>query len=263
MKNDEITNFISSNQNYLAPQKYISGRITEYDISQANINMLIHYGKIDRKQYEYLSKLPKHYREVEVGLLIKQDIEYYNCIEQGIIAFKIKLFEYNKIDISEVVRIANDAVFINRSTDLKYTLFDNVLFKKKSVYNSMIVLDRIIVFFWYDNNGMNIEVKGLNENAKLLHLDYMLSFIANVMYLIERVSINDAIRFVSEFYDEYINLRLPIEYYRELNPESLYKHKETDFYLFDISIDDVDINYNLYIIREIWSILLTKYNVKH
>lgn len=250
---------------YINPSRYISGRIVEYDIKAANINTLYEARAIDDKLYNYLLFLPKKDREVYIGKLIKSDNKYYDCIKNGIISAKKKLIQYNgNIEVPDIVRIANDAVYINKSYDLKNTKFGNIEFKKSNPYSSMIWLQskgtNLLIFFYYNNNGINIDVKGINTQCQLLHADYMLTFIANVIYNLEKVSLEDALNLVTSFYEDYINMRLPLGYYRELNSMSLYRLKYTDFAVECPGNEPVDINFNLYIIRDLYSILLELYN---
>lgn len=254
---------LASATSYITPSRYISGRIVEYDIRAANITMLRKYNAITEEYFNFLLSLPKHNREVEIGLLINTDIKYFNIIRDGILDAKKKLFVANNINPLSIVRIANDAVFINSSNDLKFTVFDNVIFKQKSISNSMIKLDKLIIFFSYIGENLNIITKGIKPEIQKLHENFMLTFIANILYLLERVSPIDALNCINEFYEDYVNLRLPIEYYRELNDKSYYKYKYQGYYLSTVSdINDIDINYNLFILRELWSIVLEKCNLR-
>lgn len=247
---------------YVTPLNYVSGRIVEYDIASANITMLYKAGAITKSYYDYLSFLPKHDREVLVGMMIRKNRDIYNIIKNGIIESKRKLFEMNNISFDTVVRIANDAVYINSPIDLQYTCFGNVIFKKKSISCSMTRLGNLLLFFSYNSDNINLEVKGMSKENQVLHQDYMFTFIAQVINIIERYNIEDALNEIGLFYKEYVNLELPKEYYRELSADSYYKIKNSQFYVSDIdSVEDIDINYNLYIIRELWAIILEKYNV--
>lgn len=255
---------LAERTSYLTPSRYVSGRIVEYDIKSANITMLRKYNAIDDKYFNFLSNLPKQNREIEIGLLIKQDIKYFNIIKNGIMEAKKKLFEYNNIEIPSIVRIANDAVYISSSNDLLYTQFDDVLFVKKSISSSMIKLNNLLIFLSYNiYDELNINIKGIKEENQILHAEFMITFIANILYLIERVSPIDALNTLNQFYDDYINLRLPKEYYREFNSSSYYKYKYGNFYLSEVQdLNDIDINYNLFILRELWSIVLEKCNLR-
>lgn len=248
---------------YLHPSRYVSGRIVEYDIKSANITMLHKYGKIDDKYFYYLYNLPKRDREIEVGNMIKTDPSIYDIIKNGIREAKIKLFDSNDIHLFDIVRIANDAVYINKSYNLKNIVFDDVEFKIKSISSVMIKLNNLIIFYYNDNNGTNIDIKGMSEQTMLLHYDYLLNDIAQIIFLVEKVSIDEALWYFNALYDNYINLRLPKEYYRCFDSKSLYKHNKANFYLSNIdNIKDIDINYNLVLLRELWSILLELYNIK-
>lgn len=253
---------IITRTSYIYPLRYISGRIVEYDIKSANVSILYKYGKIDKKYYNYLTSLPKISREIEIGLLIRDDITYFDTIQEGIKEAKFALGKTNNIKPEEIIRVANDAVYINRPYDLKYTSFDNIIFNIKTISNSMIKLDKLVIFISYNGDNINIDVKGINDDKLSLHQEYMLSFIANAVYLLERSSIEDSIKFITEFYEDYINLRLDKGFYRELNVYSLFKYKHSEFFLEELSINDIDINYNLFIIRELWSIILEKFNIQ-
>lgn len=267
---EDLKNFIVQNTNYTNPSRYLSGRICEYDIKSANITMLYNANIINYDYYLYLSKLPKINREKEIGLMIRDDVDengnsvknLCNIIQQGIIQAKLMFIDSNNIELENIARIANDAIYINKPYDLENLVFGNVEFRKKLQANSMVQLrGKLIIFSWYINDNINIEVKGINEYVQSLHQEYMLTIIANVIYLMERVSVEDAIEFLSNFYEEYVNLKLPIQYYRELNSESLYRIKGSRYCVSNINdITMIDINYNLLVLRDLYSILIDMYN---
>jgi hypothetical protein len=59
---------------YAAPYQYLINRnIQEYDISKANITILLDIGYITKDEYQYLYSLPKQQREVKVGLKMRND----------------------------------------------------------------------------------------------------------------------------------------------------------------------------------------------
>lgn len=261
MKNDPLM-ILAETTSYVIPFRYVSGRITEYDIVSANISILHMYGEIDDTYYEYLKQLPKHDREVEIGKWIAEDKSIYDTIQKGIIAAKYKLFTENGIAPESVVRIANDAVYINQDYDLKKTTFEEITFKKKLVSSSMMNLNNLLFFYRYEKEEIYLEVIGLGKEAKMLHADYMLSFIGTIMHLVERVSVTEALQYLSSFYEDYVNLKLERGFYRELNSVSSFRLKGTGFLLYEIkNFYEIEIGYNLYLIRELWSILLELYQM--
>ena len=48
-------------ENYLTPDKYVSGHIVEYDMEKANINMLLKANVIDQNYYNFLYYLLLNY----------------------------------------------------------------------------------------------------------------------------------------------------------------------------------------------------------
>lgn len=274
LTNEQIQ--LASKLNYFCDERFISGRIVEYDLRAANISMLREYGLMNDELYRFMLSSNKQYREEFIGWQIKKEKEEsdksnsidgsitYKTIYEGIKAAKLKLFEANNIQPSEVIRIANDAVYINRHSDLQYTKFSEfVEFKQKMIADTCIkIFPTLIIFYWTSLDGnMNLEVKGISDQNKLiLHQNYMLSFIGSVLLTYERAGTIDAIHLIQDFYNDYIQRKLPIEFYRELNGRSLYKVVNYGYFLEDIDdINIIDISYNGNVIRELWKLLLTKY----
>ena len=164
---------IMMKQNYLHPSRYISGRIVEYDIKSANISTLRMQNIISEEDYIRLSNMPKINREIEIGLMIKNDKEIYNYIQKGIKSAKLALAKANSIDIESICRIANDAVYINSVSNLQRTKFgDYIEFKQKSEFNIMLTLLNVIIFCKFmDDGNIDVDIKGIGDNMAL-HQNY-------------------------------------------------------------------------------------------
>lgn len=261
--NNEAIQMVSVH-NYFSKRPYISGRIVEYDIKSANITMLRKYGKISDEYYNYLSRLPKLDREKEIGLLIRQDKSYFDTIQFGILEAKKQLAIQNNIQPESIVRVANDAVYINTPYNLQYTKFNDVEFKEKSISNVYVKIGtNILIFVSFIGDDIDIDIKGISKSHQTLHQNHMVSFIGNLIYMIERVSPVDALKMITDFYNNYVNLRLPVEYYREFNGESFYKIKGSNFHISNpTSLDQIDIGCNLLVLRELWSVVLSLCNLR-
>lgn len=244
--------------NYVCPDRFVSGQIIEYDIKQANISMLYKYGGIDQQKYEFLKNIPKYNREVIVGNMIKEDKKIYNIIQKGIKESKVQLFDANDIKSYEVIRIANDAVYVNRINGLKYTEFDGVKFVQKSKSTCYLKLNNIL-FFINCGNDINVDIKGLGDNYGI-HTP-MISIIVNIINELYFMDVKSAMNSLNSFIEDYIKLNLGAEYYRELTPEAKYRVIGGQFFLSEIEYirPEIDINYNLYILRELASILYEIY----
>lgn len=263
MDNIDIIKDLANKVSYEAPRDYISGRITEYDLRAANINCLKHLGLISDNEYNYFLNLPKWNREVEVGHLQRENISIYNAISDEIKRVKYNFLVANHIDPSSIVRIANDAVYINSFINLQYLFFDDTYeFRIKGQYNVMMRLGKnITLFVRLDDNNYDVDVKGINDNKLFLHESF-LSFLCNIIFNIERVGIKEAIKLYNDFYEKYVKRELDINYYREFNAASLYRHK-SGFLMSQIQdVKDLRIDYNLYLLRELWSILLSLTKIK-
>lgn len=263
-------------QNYLNPSRYISGRIIEYDLKAANISSLRSGNFISQEDYEYLSNLPKIQREVEIGLRIKRDKSVYDNIQKGIKGAKKLLIESNNISDDNIVRIANDAVYVNSVIDLPYTIFGNYLkFVKKSEANVFVNLGSPILFLGFREDGnINVDFKNINQDILYLHEDYMINTIVTTVVLIERSSIYEAINYITNICNQYVSLQLPLGFYREFNNQSSYRIKniavpfgstDAQFGIQTLSENDkqyIDINYNYTILRELFSIVLELYTMQ-
>lgn len=264
MEANEEIKLLADSVSYEIPTNYVSGRITEYDIKSANISMLKRYNMISDNEYNYYISLPKNFREQDIGKLIRnRGVEYYNKISEGIKDAKLQFLIRNNISPLSVVRVANDALYINSFIDCtELQIYDTVRFVPKSVYNVMMRLNDDISIYVNIDKDYTIDVIGINNNLLYLHQSF-LEFLCNMIYYIEKTSISDTLNYFNDFYKSYINKELSIEYYREFNSYSMYRHKSGRYLLSSVSsIDDIDINYNLYLLRNIFSILVSKVNIK-
>lgn len=239
-----------------------SSKITEYDISQANITMLHNSGMIDENLLMYLKNLPKIDREIYVGNMIRTDKRYYDAIANGILNAKKEFFHKNQITDNEVIRVVNDAVFVNRTTPIYQTVFGNVEFRAKNAYTTFVRLSNLVVLFNpLDGINLSIDIVGMSDEVLELHKDYFLNFIIQILYQIERAPIDSVLNTYNQFYQSYINRELPIEYYREFNARSQYRIQSINTIeswtlpsFQDIKL--VDIGFNASILRELYAAII-------
>lgn len=252
----------------------INANIVEYDISKANITMMLSYGLISQDEYNKFASMDKMTREVSIGRRIKADngeltssgIRIQKCITEGIKNAKRLLFEYNQLPVESIVRIANDAVFVNGGL-LRYTDFDLnnngiiVSFKQKNVFNIMLNLGLVTIFI-NDNpmaNSIDVDVKGIKDELLNKHQPF-LEFICNLLSDMQRSGKETALLIFNDFYEKYINKELPVEYYREFNATSSYRFaKSHQFYIDDAPEsykDKLDIEYNLSVLRKLYSAIM-------
>lgn len=251
-------------KNYITEFKFISSRhIREYDIKQANINILLYKGIINSKEYKLLSLASRSNRQINVGYLLK-DENVNKQFEEGLIEIKKRFFEDNNLEDSDILSIKNDAIYIIDKVP-RILCFDNVEFILKNKYIIfMKVLNNLELY--YDKNHITgsevIDIKGIDDSKLIYHKEYILDFILSVLYLVSNGDVESAIKHIQDFYDDYINLKLHVNYYRNFNSFSTFdivvnNNRYGVSYLDDTSYNKsiIDISYNANMIRNIYSLI--------
>lgn len=271
MEVNHIQMTIYDTVNFVTNNLYIHNTIYEFDIQKANITMLLNAGKISQDEFDYLCRLPKKAREENIGLKILSDKSIYRIISEGIREAKKDLVENTGLEWKDVVRIANDALFITKDisnstahlADSCYQSDNNrVKFILKNQYTSMIKLGPLVIF--YNSHISDIRVIGIKDNELEYHDGFMLSFIVSMIESLERAPINQCIDQFTSFYNQYLKMELPLEFYREFNASSmynLYTQRGESFMMTSYSgeLRYLNIGYNAFILRELYYVLITKY----
>lgn len=253
-------------RNYLAPLPYlISHFIYEYDISKANISILLYKGIINKEEFNRIKKLPRDQRQIYVGYMQK-DKKVSKALSEGLGEFRRKFLTDNNINDMELLSVKNDAIFlIDRIPTI--TIFDNIEFIKKNTYTSYFYLNKLEVYYYLDriNDREIIDIKGVNDANLLLHQGYFIEFLCSVFESIQIDTIENTIEIINNFHDKYINRKLPIGYYRELNADSEFRitMDNNQSYLLKMvdnsNIGYLNIMFNLNIIRELYAIVSNIY----
>jgi len=257
--------------NYKTPIKYfVNTYIREYDLSKANINSLFYMGRISQEELNELMALPKQEREVKIGLWVKKDKSVYKAIQDGIIEATRRLVYANDIEDFDVVSIKNDAMFIV-GKELSYTEFPPFKFNVKKIYTVYLQLQDLEIYYGdsvdpvtgYVNT--NLDVKGISDEALMLHQGGMLDLICDACYKLQREDISETMSWISDIYKAYVNRELPKQYYRNFDAFSGYTIntfiRSTSLSEIDDSmIPIVDINRNLSILRNLMGIIANIYH---
>lgn len=259
---------------WTAPIDYITSTyIREYDISKANINVLLSMGVIDQEQYNYFYGLDKKAREIMVGYLLKDHKKEKLGVKllAGIKEYRKLFFEANDIQDYEVLAIKNDAVYlINKIAN--HTKFGNVEFVNKHSYTSFYKLDRKFnkeMYYKIDipNNIEELKIDGLGDKAYREHEPYMIDFLKAVFSTVETTGVEDAIAMTRQFSDDYVNRRLDVGYYRRFDSisgyDSICHNTIGDMYNINyLSQNDmriIDISYNYLIIMNLYRYFASMY----
>lgn len=265
-KMETLDDFASA-KTFIAPINYIFGQtISEYDMSKANITVLRAFSHITQEEYEYLYNLPKDAREYEVGMKIRGNNIFQKYIDDGIAYSKKRFLEENHVDLNNILRIANDSFYIVSPYKCNILEFlgpneETVIrFSQKGTHNVFMKLHGNLVFINTLGDSYDIDVKGISDSQLQLHSAF-LTFIAELSndYLIGGKNI--AIRNFNEFYNQYINKELDINYYREFRAGGGFRYN-LGGYSYSMQIPPnsseykIDISYNLNILRTLYAYIL-------
>ena len=169
-----------------------------------------------------------------------------------------------------MLEIDNDAVYIIGSRPIVVQQVSPlVYFRLAERYTSFYSVKKIRYYYYSSrfDNSENLTPKGLGEVAIGLHKNFMLDFLSELFYTNQYEGLDAGLRLLASFYQTYCSRTLPIEYYRNLNPQSMYTFIGFDQYAtFYTSIYQdprfkhlIDISYNERLLREFNQVLSYRY----
>ena len=130
---------------------------------------------------------------------------------------------------------------------------------KVDEYDNFIRVGEFILMTKQDMFGMKQAIVGLDPHNIELHKDYFIALIFKIMNMVSKNNIQLAIDTLRNFYRDYVNGELNIEYYREFNLQSKFKVSSMNYiYYIDSDLVDVrslDISYNEKVLRYISSLI--------
>ena len=257
---------------YIANIPYlINTDVKYYDISKANISILYDKGMLSLDTYSRLYRLPKIKREIEVGIMMRDNLEIKEALKNGFIEFRKRLFETNNIEDKSVLSIKKDAVYVINRT-LMHTQFGNVSFSLGGTYTSFYkVMDLEI---YYNSNYDRMDVKGINDNIISLHNHYFKDILSLIFFKAEKQSLQTTIADIRYIIELYVNMKLDQECYREFNRTSSFRFKneynvlDTNYSLGVRNLSKelsnkfseyIDVSYNYQILTQLYNYYFNSY----
>jgi hypothetical protein len=233
--------------------------IREYDISKANISILIDKGIISQQQYEQLYNMPKQIREVSIGKFIGQNTEANKALKEGFQEARRQFVELNKLEAGEILSIRKDSFFIIGDPNVPYLqVSPHVVYRPDGYYTSFYKLGNLDIFYRYGDRDI-YSIKGISDDALIQHVGFMLDFLMEVFYVAQTVGIEKSIIMIKQFHEDYCALRLPYGYYRRFDAQSKFDFKsmsrfssfQADYLMNPNDIDMLDISYNEKLLRDL------------
>lgn len=161
-------------------------------------------------------------------------------------------YHLDKIEPEKILYL-NDYNLVLNDIDLDD---DNL---KVDEYDNFIRVGEFILMTKQDMFGMKQAIVGLDPHNIEFHKDYFIALIFKIMNMVSKNNIQLAIDTLRDFYRDYVNGELNIEYYREFNLQSKFKVSSMNYiYYIDSDLVDVrslDISYNEKVLRYISSLI--------
>ena len=245
---------------YTIKAKWFIHEIFEYDISKANISILLQYGYISPAEYNMYAQMNRMQRQISIGRLQKNP-EYKNAIANGFENARKELIVQNSINEEDIVSIKKDAMYVLRR--LQVTDFGHIHFTLRGTYTIFINCMGLEIYFYYDEltDNYDIQVKGISDELLPLHEAFM-SVICEALRMVQKGDIKSAIEYIATIRTKYFNGELPVEYYREFNRTSVYKLSGCNYGVMDLSeaekrhLTCIDMTYNNTFLMEFHRILM-------
>lgn len=242
---------------YTKKIQYIIHEIFEYDISKANISILLQGGYIRQEEFRMYSEMDKIQRQIAIGKLQKNP-RYAKAISDGFKQARKNLIEYNHLEESDIMSIKKDAIYTLRRLDV--TDFGNIHFTLRNVFSMFISCKNLEIYFNYNERDGSclIDIKGINDDKLILHEAY-LAMICDILRLVQQNRIDDAITTIISFIHRYNTRKLPLVFYREFNSQSMFRigNYGLDNINDDNLIPVLDISYNEDFNSKLFSIITT------
>ena len=230
-----------------------------YNIRDAVIEILFNEKIIDRKVYYFLKnnteEIKRNYSE---NVLKDPNIQALVCNiikdtnSKFLAVNNIQLPDVLEIDASNII-VKNRLAKVTRIGYLEYILEDQ--------FSNFININSIRIYSMVDMLGTKIKIKGIDQYQVHKHFDFMINAITQALNTLNTSGPLPALQFVRQLYNDYINYKLPVEYYRAFNLSSSFVivYGNSRYEIFDATEDDklsLDISYNKNIIQQLFSLLV-------
>ena len=208
--------------NYTADVDVFLGQITEIDMASAGMTVIRQEKLLPASIIARIERLPKGDQSVAVGKIsrIPAFQGLANKVTNGIRRRVEEMLGMNGIGQDRILSVKRDAVFVTGPAPSSLVLRDGTRFKAKNSYTSFCRLGPVEVYA-VPRRGI-ADLKGIPDESRGLHRDFMTRMILDVLLLIEKDQRVEAAHTLQIFKRDYCAKLLPIGFYREFNSASAY-----------------------------------------
>jgi hypothetical protein len=202
----------------------IVGAITEVDMADAGMTVIRLEGLLEAGVVRALEGLPKHERSVEVGRISRAGAKgrsgpsLAELVTRGIQLRVEEMLKLNGVERDRLLSVKRDAVFVTGVPPSRLVLPDGTRFRVKGSYTAFARLGQVELYC-VPSRGI-YDLKGVAEERRHLHGPFCVQFAMDILGLAEAGNLVEAADTVVQFRNDYVGLRLPLGFYRELNAGS-------------------------------------------
>lgn len=211
---------VLEHSNWTVNADFVLADIIEYDMKRAGLSIIKENNLLPEDHIQALEKKEKRVADEEIGKLNYKIKGFSKTLEDYKRQYRIKFGELNDLINEDIVAVKSDAIFCKKYCE-NTKITDNIMFREKNYYHAMMKLGSKIELYWNEDTN-DIHVNGIKDDMVVLHKDYLLKDIAEIMSRMASYDYKRAVRKLIKLMDDYKNLRLPIGYYREFKPECSY-----------------------------------------
>ena len=170
--------------------------VIEYDIKSAGLSVLYEKKAISKKTFKKIYNMDKDTRVYNTGMLLRNNKGFYEILKNGIKEFVELFIKTNKVKKSNVLEIANDAVWLARQRAVHLKFGNNILFVEKRKYTSIWKIKKNLYVYY---NSLTGEL--LSRGFHIEKDKYLYDKIREIMSLYENGK--DVYNLVHDLKDEY------------------------------------------------------------
>jgi len=220
--------------------------IREYDMKEAGFNLIKEYELLKPSKIKYLEEnFTKQERTIEIGKLQIDNSIFTRNLMNAFKEARVEFCNQNELENADILSIKKDAIFVIKKQCKNLKVGNNIEFSMKNRYSSYCYLNKIEFYYSVWNN--NFDIKGAVDNDHPL-----LAHICSIIKLNEKANNKELIfKNLQKLRLDYLERKLPIEFYREINPNNSYRLSDryTKYVLYlddanDELLQNIDISYN-------------------
>lgn len=230
--------------------------ITEYDIERGNTSVMKHYHLCHEDIIARLEVLPKQERNVQVGLMQKENKAFAKSLETAFDMAVSQVIKQNDLDMDiDILCVRRDAIFVVNKTLQNPKVGESINFRKKHEYHAALQIGPRLHFFFEIGKPVRVDhfiqeskdVDGILQKLRPGMFDFLEEFVQ----ICEGSNMNRQriYEWLANFCNAYKAKELDWEYYREFNREAGFRFRGMEMetlmdYVPEDMADNLDITYN-------------------